>query len=77
MPYADLREFLQKVQSLGDLVEVEDADCDIEIGALTELMCERGGPLLLFDKIKGHSKGFRIAAQPYCGTEVTQNNWAS
>lgn len=71
MPYADLREFLQKVQSLGDLVEVEDADCDIEIGALTELMCERGGPLLLFDKIKGHSKGFRIAAQPYCSRQRT------
>ncbi len=44
---------------------VEEADCDLEIGTLTELMCERNGPMLLFDRIHGYPKGYRIAAKPY------------
>jgi 4-hydroxy-3-polyprenylbenzoate decarboxylase len=29
------------------------------------MMAERGGPMLLFDRIKGYPEGYRIAAKPY------------
>jgi 4-hydroxy-3-polyprenylbenzoate decarboxylase len=71
MPYRDLREFLQRVEDIGDMARIEDADWDLEIGTMTELMCERKGPLLFFDKIKGYPKGFRIAGQPYSSPKRT------
>ena len=53
MVYEDLRDFILKLDEIGDLKRVEGAECDLEIGAITELMAERNGPALLFDKIKG------------------------
>jgi UbiD family decarboxylase len=69
--WADFREFLAAVERRGDLQVVEGASCDLEIGALTELMAERGGPLLLFDRIPGFAPGYRIAAKPYTTTART------
>jgi 4-hydroxy-3-polyprenylbenzoate decarboxylase len=63
--WTDFREFLAVVERRGDLRVVEGADCDLEIGTLTELMAERNGPLLLFDRIPGYPPGYRIAAKPY------------
>ncbi len=65
MAWRDFRDFLAEVEKRGDVKVVEGADCDLEIGTLTELMCERKGPMLLFDRIKGFPKGYRIAAKPY------------
>ena len=52
---------------------VEGADCDLEIGTLTELMCERQGPMLLFDRIHGYPAGYRIAAKPYATTRAQRD----
>ncbi len=65
MAWRDFREFMTEVEKRGDVKVVEGADCDLEIGTLTELMCERQGPMLLFDRINGYPKGYRIAAKPY------------
>jgi 4-hydroxy-3-polyprenylbenzoate decarboxylase len=69
MPWKDFREFLTAAQKRGCVKVVEGADCNLEIGTLTELMCERGGPMLLFDRIKGYPAGYRIAAKPYSGLQ--------
>ena len=61
MQWNDLREFLAKLEEMGDLETVDGADWNVEIGAITEIMVERGGPALLFDNIKDYPKGFRIA----------------
>ena len=61
MQWYDLREFMDKLEEIGDLKKVSGADWDLEIGTLTELMVERGGPSLLFDDIPGYPKGFRVA----------------
>ncbi|RLA78168.1 MAG: UbiD family decarboxylase [Deltaproteobacteria bacterium] len=58
---ADLREFLSILEAKGDLKRVEGADWDLEIGAINEMMAERRGPALLFDRVKGYPPGFRIA----------------
>src|SRR5688572_17733147 len=65
MAWKDFRDFLAEIEKRGEVKVVEGADLDLEIGTLTELMCERGGPMLLFDRINGYPKGYRIAAKPY------------
>lgn len=56
----DLRLWLEKAKSLGQLKCVEQADLRLEIGALTELNAKQRGPALLFDKFTAHPDGFRI-----------------
>ncbi len=65
MVWQDFREFVGEIERRGNSRVVEGADCELEIGALTELMCERKGPMLIFDSIKGYPQGYRIVAKPY------------
>lgn len=67
----DLRQFLQETEKIGQLSIIEGADCDEDIGPLTELTSERNGPALLFDKIKGFPRGFRVISNIYTSTERT------
>lgn len=61
--FNDLRDFIDQAAAMGDVKTVEGADCELEIGALTDIFAERAdAPLLLFDKIKGHPPGFRVAS---------------
>ena len=62
-PYNDVREWLDLVDSMGELKRVDGADWNLEIGTMAELIYrERGGtiPALLFDRIPGYPEGFRI-----------------
>lgn len=59
--YKDLREWLDIVDSLGELKRVEGADWNLEIAAVTELARQSSHrPALLFDDIPGYPKGFRV-----------------
>ncbi len=56
--FSDLREFIKRVEELGECKAVEGADCDLEIGAITDLLSlNPDPPLLMFDKIKGSDFG--------------------
>ncbi len=55
-----LRGFLAELQREGELTQVDGADWDVELGTITELMAEKKGPALLFDKIKGYPQGYRV-----------------
>jgi 4-hydroxy-3-polyprenylbenzoate decarboxylase len=57
----DLREFLNILDRRGDLTRIEGADWNLEIGTINEIMAERKGPGILFDKIKDYPAGYRIA----------------
>ena len=60
-PYADLREFVTRVDQLGVLRRIDGADPHLEIGAITEVAAGRPEcSALLFDRIKGHRQGFRV-----------------
>ncbi|HZS01966.1 MAG TPA: UbiD family decarboxylase [Chloroflexota bacterium] len=65
MGWRDFRDFLAELEQRGMVRHVAGADPDLEIGTLVELMCERMGPMLLFDQIKGFPPGYRIAGKPY------------
>lgn len=67
MPFADLREWIQAVDDLGELKRFEEVDPSFEIGGLTEMSAEVKGPALLFDKIKGYAPGFRVVSNLYRG----------
>jgi 4-hydroxy-3-polyprenylbenzoate decarboxylase len=62
MRYKDLREWLAIVDRLGELVQIEGAHWDLEIGALTEIIRRQSQvpPAILFDKIVDHRGGYRV-----------------
>lgn len=62
MLWRDLREYLHKLDELGELRKIVGASWEEEIGGITELMNERGGPALLFDEIPDYPKGYRVAS---------------
>ncbi len=62
MPYQDLREFLDNLESRGDLKHVrKEVDWNLELSHIFRLNEMEGGPALLFDNIKD-CPGHRVAA---------------
>jgi 4-hydroxy-3-polyprenylbenzoate decarboxylase len=62
MDYKDLREFLAKVEELGELKRIDGVDWNKEMGAITEILYREKAeksPALLFDRIKGYPEGYR------------------
>jgi 4-hydroxy-3-polyprenylbenzoate decarboxylase len=55
-----MRDFLQRLEEMGEIKTLEGVDLNLEVGALTEFMGEREGPALLFGAFEGYPKGFRI-----------------
>src|SRR5438105_13662975 len=64
--YDGLRSFLAECEKLGEVKVIRDADWNLEIGALTEMVSEviMEPPALMFDDIKGYPKGFRVLSIP-------------
>lgn len=60
MHFKDLRQYIEVIDKLGELKRVDGADWNLEVGALTELMAEKNGTALLFDKIVGYPAGYRV-----------------
>ncbi|MCC7105904.1 MAG: UbiD family decarboxylase, partial [Chloroflexi bacterium] len=59
--YRDLREWIARVDALGELKRVNGARWQDEIGVICELNAKRPPhPALLFDDIPGYPSGFRI-----------------
>lgn len=56
----DLRNYLDSLKTLGLLKTVENADSELEIGAITDLNAKSKKHALLFDNIKGYLPGFRV-----------------
>ena len=72
LAYKDLREYLAAVDRLGELRNVDGADWDLELGAITEVAARASHPkVVLFDKIKGYPKGFRVVTNPVCSPATT------
>src|SRR3972149_299083 len=59
--FDDLRGFIDVVEQIGECRVVENADWDVEIGSITEVVLDRKNPpMLLFNSIKGYPPGYRI-----------------
>lgn len=63
---SDLREFISKVQELGELIEVKGANWEWEIGAATYAVAKRPNPpAVLFDEVPGYEPGYRVFTVPF------------
>ncbi len=60
MPYKDLRSFVAALEDQGELKTIQGAHWDLEIGLVSELSFERGGPALLFEEIPGYPRDYRV-----------------
>jgi len=57
----DLREWLRRVDEIGQLQHVSGAHWNLEIGAISEINCRRQPPAaLLFDDIVDYPRGYRV-----------------
>lgn len=62
MAYTGLRQWLDRVQEHGELRVLDGAHWNLEIGAITDMVCHRsGGPAVIFDNIPGYPAGYRVA----------------
>src|SRR5581483_1590489 len=66
MPVRDLREWIERVDEIGELSRVDGADPEYELGGLVDLyQWDMGNPALLFDHIRGYRPGHRIVANVF------------
>src|SRR5947207_3975024 len=60
--YRGLRDWLERVDKMGELLKVKGAHWDREMGAITQMLTEGGkgkAPAILFDEVPGYPKGYR------------------
>jgi UbiD family decarboxylase len=51
----DLRDWIQKCEELGELKRIKaEVDWDLELSHIAKLNEEKGGPALLFERVKGY-----------------------
>ncbi|MGZ8486743.1 MAG: UbiD family decarboxylase, partial [Candidatus Binatia bacterium] len=62
MAFESMGDFITAADQVGEVLHVEGADLDMDVGGLTELTAEKNGPMVLFDKFAGYPAGFRVAA---------------
>ncbi|MBU1055831.1 MAG: menaquinone biosynthesis decarboxylase [Proteobacteria bacterium] len=56
MPYKNLREFIEKLEALGELHRIKaEVDPILEITEITDRISKSDGPALLFEKVRGFS----------------------
>ncbi len=60
--FDDLRDFMAACQQADAWRQIDGADWDLEIGALTEAVAELipDPPMLIFDRIPGYPAGHRV-----------------
>jgi UbiD family decarboxylase len=64
-PHSNLRNFIDAVEEMGELLRLEQVDRDTEVGPLTEAIAENlpGPPMIVYDRFEGLQPGFRLVTQ--------------
>ena len=60
--YRGLRDWIEQVDKMGELLRISGAHWDKEMGAITHMLTEKSkgnAPAILFDEVPGYHKGFR------------------
>ena len=60
--YVGLRDWIEQVGGMGELLKVDGVHWDKEMGAITQMLTEKSkgrAPAILFGEIPGYPKGFR------------------
>lgn len=65
MPFKDLREFIDKLEAVGESQRIEEeVDWNLEAGAIVRKANENGLPSPFFQRIKGYPDGYRVFGTP-------------
>ena len=62
-PHADLREWIERVEGIGELMRVSGVDWNLEMGAVAEMIYQAtpdNPPAILFENIPGYSSEYRV-----------------
>jgi 4-hydroxy-3-polyprenylbenzoate decarboxylase len=62
LSYRGLRDWLEQVEKMGELLKINGAHWDKEMGSITQMLTESSkgkAPAILFDEVPGYPKGFR------------------
>lgn len=62
-PHVDLRDWIERVDSVGELMRISGADWNLEMGAIAEMIYHarpENPPAILFENIQGYSSEFRV-----------------
>jgi UbiD family decarboxylase len=71
VPYADLRQWIEEADKLGELRRVDGATWQEDIGLATELLQhDEKAPTALFDKIPGMPAGYRVLVNFFGGKRM-------
>lgn len=62
MAFDSMDDFIKAAEKVGEVLHVNGADLEMDVGGLTELTAEQNGPMVLFDNFAGYPSGFRVAA---------------
>ncbi|MBM2832322.1 MAG: UbiD family decarboxylase [Dehalococcoidia bacterium] len=66
----DLRDFIRKVEQIGECRVVEGVNSKEEIGLITQVAAVTpGAPMLVFDSVKGYPPGYRVASNVFTSRE--------
>ena len=62
LPCEDLRDWIERSQAVGEVVNISGADPHLEVGALEEYSFREfgGGPAILLDQLTGYDPSYRI-----------------
>ena len=62
-PHVDLRDWIERVSSVGELMRISGVDWNLEMGAVAEMIYHarpENPPAILFENIPGYSADFRV-----------------
>ena len=62
LAYRGLRDWIEQVDKMGELLRIEGAHWDKEMGAITHMLTEKSqgtAPAILFDEVPDYPKGYR------------------
>ena len=62
-PHADLRDWIERVDSIGELTRVSGVNWQLEMGAVAEMIYHarpENPPAILFENIPGYSSALRV-----------------
>ena len=62
-PHVDLRDWMERAESVGELMRISGVDWNLEMGAVAEMIYHarpENPPALLFENIPGYSSDFRV-----------------
>lgn len=68
MPFKDLREYLARLDEIGELTRLSGAHWNLEVGVISEMAFEHQGPALLFENIADYSSECRLVTN-LCSTD--------